>query len=86
VSPVCSAHGYWLPYALVALRSIAPPFTAVQVQRTNPGADQRQARLKHYKFVPLANISHELQHAMVAAEDAGFSSTMASIGTRSGTQ
>ena len=35
-----------------------------------------------YEFVPLGQISPNFQHAVIAAEDARFYSTMDSIGTR----
>lgn len=50
--------------ALILLRWIDPPATAVQIERW----DNR----KRYSFVPLARISPHLQHAVIAAEDARF--------------
>ena len=63
---------------LVAARWIDPPTTAVQLER------RLQAWIHHapYKFVPLSQISPDFQHAVIAAEDARFYSTMDSIGTR----
>jgi len=57
---------------LVAARWIAPPTTAVQMER------RLQARIHHtpyharYEFVPLSQISPDFQHAVIAAEDARF--------------
>jgi monofunctional glycosyltransferase len=57
---------------LVAVRWIDPPTTAVHIQR------QLQAWIHHtpyqerYKFIPLIQISPDLQHAVIAAEDARF--------------
>jgi monofunctional biosynthetic peptidoglycan transglycosylase len=57
---------------LLAARWIDPPSTAVHIQR------QLQAWIHHtpyherYKFTPLGQISPDLQHAVVAAEDARF--------------
>ncbi len=57
---------------LVAARWIDPPTTAVHIQR------QLQAWIHHtpyherYKFIPLSQISPDLQHAVVAAEDGRF--------------
>ncbi len=57
---------------LLAARWIDPPSTAVHVQR------RLQARIHHtpyherYKFIPLSQISPDLQHAVIAAEDARF--------------
>jgi monofunctional glycosyltransferase len=53
-----------LVVALILLRWIDPPTTAVQIER--------HAYPKRYSFVPLAQISPHLQHAVVAAEDARF--------------
>lgn len=55
--------------AIAALRWINPPFTSVQLQRR---FEARGAYVKHYKFVPLSRISTDLQHAVIAAEDARF--------------
>jgi monofunctional biosynthetic peptidoglycan transglycosylase len=57
---------------LVAARWINPPTTAVHMER------HLQAWLHHtpyherYEFVPLSRISPNLQHAVIAAEDARF--------------
>ncbi|MFZ0479132.1 MAG: monofunctional biosynthetic peptidoglycan transglycosylase [Terriglobales bacterium] len=57
---------------LLAARWVNPPTTAVHVQR------RLQAWLRHapyrerYRFVPLSQISPDLQHAVIAAEDARF--------------
>ena len=57
---------------LVAARWIDPPTTAVHIER------RFQAWLRHtpyrerYKFVPLNQISPDLQHAVIAAEDGRF--------------
>ena len=54
---------------LLAARWIDPPSTAVHIQR------RLQARIHHtpyderYKFVPLSQISPDLQHAVIVAED-----------------
>jgi len=57
---------------LVALRWIDPPSTALQVQRRIESWFSRSAYRKHYTFVPLERISPDLQHAVIAAEDARF--------------
>ena len=57
---------------LFSARWIDPPTTAVQVQRhLQAWADQTPYR-KRYKFLPLSQISPNLQHAVIAAEDARF--------------
>jgi monofunctional biosynthetic peptidoglycan transglycosylase len=71
---VRSAVLLWLLAALtlVAARWIDPATTAVHVER------QVQAWVRHtpyqqrYQFVPLRQISPDLQHAVIAAEDARF--------------
>jgi monofunctional glycosyltransferase len=58
--------------ALLAARWIDPPTTAVHMQRRLQawvgGAPYRE----RYEFVPLSQISADLQHAVIAAEDANF--------------
>jgi monofunctional biosynthetic peptidoglycan transglycosylase len=57
---------------LLAARWVDPPSTAVQIQ------SHMHARIHHtpyherYKFIPLGQISTDLQHAVIAAEDARF--------------
>ena len=57
---------------LIALRWIDPPTTAVQTQRRIQSLFQSGTYHKRYRFIPMAQISPELQHAVVAAEDARF--------------
>ena len=58
--------------SLLAARWIDPPSTAVHIQRRlQAWLDQRPYR-EHYKFIPLGQISPDLQHAVIAAEDARF--------------
>jgi monofunctional glycosyltransferase len=57
---------------LVAVRWIDPPTTAVQTQRRLQGWIQGKPYHKRYKFVPLSQISPNLQHAVIAAEDSRF--------------
>jgi monofunctional glycosyltransferase len=71
---VISVAFLWLLAVLLLLsaRWIDPPTTAVQVQRhLQAWADQTPYR-KRYKFIPLSQISPNLQHAVIAAEDARF--------------
>jgi monofunctional glycosyltransferase len=58
--------------SLVALRWIDPPTTAVQMERRMQSWFQSKPYHKRYTFVPLTEISPDLQHAVVAAEDARF--------------
>ena len=57
---------------LIAVRWMNPPTTAVHIER------RMQARIQHtpyqarYKFIPLSQISPDLQHAVIAAEDGRF--------------
>jgi monofunctional glycosyltransferase len=57
---------------LVAVRWVDPPTTAVQIQRRFQGWIHNTPYHERYKFVPLSQISPDLQHAVIAAEDARF--------------
>jgi monofunctional glycosyltransferase len=64
----------WLLLALLLLtaRWVDPPTTAVQTQRRLQAWIHQTPYRKRYKFIPLNQISPNLQHAVVAAEDARF--------------
>ncbi len=57
---------------LVAARWIDPPTTAVHIQRRVQAWIHRAPYQERYKFIPLSQISPDLQHAVIAAEDARF--------------
>ncbi|MGB8064128.1 MAG: monofunctional biosynthetic peptidoglycan transglycosylase [Candidatus Sulfotelmatobacter sp.] len=57
---------------LVAARWIDPPTTAVHMQRRFQSWIHHAPYRGRYKFIPLSQISPDLQHAVVAAEDARF--------------
>jgi monofunctional glycosyltransferase len=57
---------------LVALKWINPITTAVQIERRIEAQMDHQPYHKRYTFVPLRDISTELQHAVLAAEDERF--------------
>ncbi len=57
---------------LVSLRWIDPPTTALQMQRRVQSWFHDKQYQKRSKFVPMSQISPNLQHAVVAAEDARF--------------
>lgn len=57
---------------LVAARWIDPPTTAVHIQRRMQSWIHRTPYHERYKFIPLSQVSPNLQHAVVAAEDARF--------------
>ncbi len=57
---------------LVAARWIDPPTTAVHMQRRLQAWIHRTPYQKRYKFIPLTQISPNLQHSVIAAEDARF--------------
>jgi monofunctional biosynthetic peptidoglycan transglycosylase len=57
---------------LVAARWIDPPTTAVHVQRRLQAWIHHTPYRERYKFIPLSQISPELQHAVIAAEDGRF--------------
>jgi len=58
--------------ALVALRWIDPPTTAVHVQRRVQSLFRSGPYRSQYSFVPIAQISPDLQHAVISAEDGRF--------------
>ncbi len=58
--------------SFIGLRWIAPPTSSVQVQRRIEAVLARKPYTKRYTFVPLSRISHDLQHAVIAAEDGRF--------------
>lgn len=64
----------WLLAALtlVAARWIDPPTTAVHVQRRLQAWIHNTPYRERYTFIPLSQISPNLQHAVVSAEDARF--------------
>jgi monofunctional biosynthetic peptidoglycan transglycosylase len=64
----------WLLAALtlVAARWIDPPSTAVHIQRRLQAWIHHTPYRERYKFIPLGQISPNLQHAVVSAEDARF--------------
>jgi monofunctional glycosyltransferase len=57
---------------LVAARWIDPPTTAVQLERRLQAWSNDKPYQKRYQFVPLTEISSNLPHAVIAAEDARF--------------
>jgi len=57
---------------LLAARWIDPPATLVQIQRHLQAWIHHTPYHERYKFVPLGQISPDLQHAVVAAEDTRF--------------
>jgi monofunctional glycosyltransferase len=64
----------WSLTALMLLlaRWIDPPTTAVHIQRHLQGWFRRTPYHERYRFIPLSQISPDLQHAVIAAEDARF--------------
>lgn len=58
--------------SLVALRWIDPPTTVLQMQRRMQSWTHSGPYHKRYTFVPLNQISPDLQHAVISAEDARF--------------
>jgi len=57
---------------LVAARWIDPPTTAVHIERRLQAWIHHTPYHERYEFVPLSQISRDLQHAVIAAEDARF--------------
>jgi monofunctional glycosyltransferase len=64
----------WLLAALllVAARWVDPPTTAVHMERRLQALIRQEPYRKRYKFIPLSQISPNLQHAVIAAEDGRF--------------
>jgi monofunctional biosynthetic peptidoglycan transglycosylase len=57
---------------LLAARWIDPPTTAVRLERRLQAWIHHTPYHERYKFIPLSQISANLQHAVIAAEDANF--------------
>lgn len=57
---------------LVVARWVDPPTTAVHIQRRLQALVRGTPYQKQYKFIPLKQISPDLQHAVIASEDARF--------------
>ena len=57
---------------LVAARWIDPPTTAVHLERRMQAWIHHTPYRERYRFIPLNQISPDLQHAVIAAEDARF--------------
>jgi monofunctional biosynthetic peptidoglycan transglycosylase len=66
--------GAWMLAALslVALRFIDPPTDAVHMERRVQEWIHRKPYHEKYTFIPLNQISPDLQHAVIAAEDGRF--------------
>jgi len=58
--------------ALLAARWMNPPSTAVHIQRRVQAWIHGTPYHERYQFIPLNQISPDLQHAVIAAEDARF--------------
>ena len=69
-----AAFALWSLASLILLsaRWIDPPTTAVHIQRQLQAWAHHTPYHSHYQFVPINQISPDLQHAVVAAEDARF--------------
>ena len=71
---MAAAAALWLAAVLilVGLRWINPPTTMVHMQRRVQASAAGKPYHMQYTFVPLQQISPDLQHAVIAAEDARF--------------
>ena len=58
--------------SLLAARWIEPPSTAVHIERRLQAWLHQTPHRKRYRLIPLSRISPDLQHAVIAAEDARF--------------
>jgi len=72
IAVLCAALYLFAIGELILLRWIEPPTTMVQVQRRVEAFVRRQPYHKRYEFVSLEDISANLHHAVVAAEDDRF--------------
>ena len=68
---LAAVYLFWT-VALIALRTVNPPTTGVQIQRRVEAWASGTRYRKRYTFVPLSKISLELQHAVISAEDGTF--------------
>jgi monofunctional biosynthetic peptidoglycan transglycosylase len=66
------AWGLLATLALFGLRFVNPPITSVQLQRRLEAGLQPAPIRPPYRFVPLAEISDDLEHAVIVAEDGRF--------------
>jgi monofunctional biosynthetic peptidoglycan transglycosylase len=57
---------------LVTVRFVDPPTTAVHIERRLQALIHGKPYHKRYEFIPLNQISPNLQHAVIAAEDGRF--------------
>ena len=64
-------HLAWI-VALVLLRFVNPPTTGVQIQHRVEAVLSRAPYRKRFVFVPIRQISPQLQHAVISAEDGRF--------------
>ena len=71
---VIAVVALWLLAALtlVAARWIDPPTTAVHIERRFQAWINHKPYRETYRFIPLSEISPNLQHAVIAAEDGRF--------------
>jgi monofunctional glycosyltransferase len=71
---VLAVFSLWLmaALALVAFRWVDPPTTAVHIERRLQASLDHKPYRERYNFIPLREISPNLQHAVIAAEDARF--------------
>ncbi|HZQ52720.1 MAG TPA: monofunctional biosynthetic peptidoglycan transglycosylase [Bryobacteraceae bacterium] len=72
IAAAIAAFYLWMAASLLLLRWMDPPFTAVQAERRIAAWQSHISYKKRYLFVPLERISPQLQHAVIAAEDARF--------------
>lgn len=71
LATVALLYLFWT-LSLVALRFVNPATTGVQMQRFMEARLSGHPYHKRYKFVPLQQISPNLVHAVIAAEDGRF--------------
>jgi monofunctional biosynthetic peptidoglycan transglycosylase len=71
---VIAVVGLWVLAALtlVSFKWIDPPTTAVHIERRFQAWKSNKPHHESYRFIPLSQISPQLQHAVIAAEDGRF--------------
>jgi monofunctional biosynthetic peptidoglycan transglycosylase len=72
VIAVFAAFYGWIVLSLVAMKWMNPPATALQIQRRLESWTKKSRYEKRRRYLPLARISPNLQHAVIAAEDGRF--------------
>ncbi len=71
IALIAGLYLFW-SLSLFTLRYVDPPTTGVQIQRRVEAIVSGKPYRKREEFIPLARISPDMQHAVIAAEDGNF--------------